>query len=146
MNAMQRSRGFTLIELMVVAIVIGILGAVAFPNYVSYLVNSRRAVAQGDLLSAASAMERHFTATGAYTGAAAGTTFPTNSPSDGGTAHYTLSFPVAVTATTFTIRATPVAGSRQARDGFLQINHQGIKSWDQNANGAIDAGENTWKK
>ncbi len=43
-----RSTGFTLIELMMVVVIIGILGAVAVPNYRSYVVESR--IAEGYIL------------------------------------------------------------------------------------------------
>jgi type IV pilus assembly protein PilE len=59
---MQRKRqgGFSLIELMVVVIVLGLLLAIAIPNYTGYLERSRRSDARGALLEIASAQERFF--------------------------------------------------------------------------------------
>lgn len=149
MNKSQASRGYTLIELMIVVVVIAILAAIAYPAYTGYAIRAHRAVAQGDLVSAASDMERRFTLTGSYVGATIGnastSTFRPNSPSDGSTVQYTLSFPVAVTATAFTIRATPVPGISQAVDGYLEINQLGVKRWDRNNDGdTADTGEDNW--
>ena len=68
MMSPKRMRGFTLIELMIAIVIIGILAAVAYPGYQNSVRKSRRATAQGDLMAFAALMERSFTATNTYLG------------------------------------------------------------------------------
>lgn len=51
---MRRHAGFTLIELMVTVVVIGILAAIAYPSYVAYIVKANRAAAKSFLLEVSS--------------------------------------------------------------------------------------------
>ncbi len=48
-------RGFTLIELMIVIAIIGILAAIAIPQFSAYRARSYNAAAQADLRNAATA-------------------------------------------------------------------------------------------
>lgn len=143
---MRSTRGFTLIELMMAVAIVAMLASIALPGYTQYVVRSRRAAAQGDLVSASSAMERHFTVAGRYTGAAAGTTFPDRSPAQDGDAMYRISIQ-SLTPTTFTLRAQPIAGGSQARDGAMEIDQLDARAWDRNSDGDfLDPNERSWNR
>lgn len=145
-------RGFTLVELMIVVAIMAILVTIAYPSYKQHMMKARRADAEGALLGFANAMERYFTEKGTYTGAAAGgastgapasTVYPSQAPLDSSTKYYNLTINAA-TATTYTLRATPIAGSAQDGDGFLQVDQTGTRAWDKNNDGSIGATEDTW--
>ena len=61
MTAKQHSRGFTLIELMIVVAIIAILAAIAYPSYQNHVIKTRRGAAAACALEAAQFMERFYT-------------------------------------------------------------------------------------
>lgn len=133
-NKRARSKGFTLIELMIVIAILGILAAIAIPSYQDSVRRAKRADAQGALMGLANAMERHFTANNTFLGAGspdtgAPTIFSTQVPVDGGTAYYNLTISAA-TASSYTLTAT--ATGSQAGDGNFTLSNTGAKTWNGN--------------
>jgi len=65
----KRERGFTLIELMIVIAIIGILAAIAIPQFAAYRVRAFNATAQSDLRNMITAQEAYYADKQIYVGA-----------------------------------------------------------------------------
>ena len=126
-HAARSSRGFTLIELMVVVIIATLLLSIAVPSYMSQIRQSRRTEAKTAILDLAGREERFLTTnpTG-YTITAASLGYAAL-PTAIGSGYYTLSVcvvatggaacaPSALAGPAYTIIATPVVGQSQAKD------------------------------
>lgn len=127
---MRNVKGFTLIEIMIAMAILGILMAISYPSYISHIQKSRRETAKADLLASAQLLERFYAINYTYSGASAGSggTISASSPSSG-TAFYTIGLSD-LTATSYTLSATPISGGPQASDkcGTLSIDQAGNKS------------------
>ncbi|MGE6608183.1 type IV pilin protein [Halomonas sp. NPDC076908] len=82
-SSLNGQRGFTLIELMIVVVIIGIIASIAYPSYTRYVQKSVRTDAHAGLMQAASELERCYTRTYSY----ANCDFPNTSPES----RYTIS-------------------------------------------------------
>lgn len=102
-------KGFTLIELMVVITVLGILLAIAVPNYFQYVREARRAEAQSQMMEIRLGMERWRANNSTYSGTVSDSGFT------GSNDYYTYTI-TNTGASTYTINATAVTGKSQVND------------------------------
>ena len=121
---MKRTRGITLLELLVTMVVIGVLASLAWPSYQSWMTKGRRSEAIGHLLSAQLKQEALRVTSGAYS---------TDFSQLGGdlTDHYTYS--TSVSGSTYTLTAQPKSTSPQRFDTgctSLTINQSDTKTPD----------------
>ena len=106
-----QSKGFTLIEVMIVVAIIGILAAIALPNYTEYVKRGKAVEATTTLADLKVKMEQFYQDNKTYVGT------PWCTPSvSAAVKYFTYSCTVDPTATAYTITATPVAG--QGIDDF----------------------------
>ena len=127
-----RRRGFTLIEVLTVVVVVGLLAAVAYPSYSSQIVKSRRADAKQALVELAQKLERFYTENSTFVGASLGSSGIYGTTSAGG--YYSLAISTQ-TASGYTITATPTG--MQAGDAC------GSFGYDQAGNKTVSGGSLT---
>jgi type IV pilus assembly protein PilE len=134
MKLKRMQGGLTLIELVVVALIVGILAAVAIPSYRNYVIRSQRADAKEALLALSTQLEKHYLQCNDYgeTLAAAPDCAAREvqglDTSENG--WYDLAI-VAPDATGFTVTATAVAGENQGRDSECQsfsVTDRGVRT------------------
>lgn len=121
---MRAEKGFTLIELMITVIVIGILAAIAIPAYQNYVRRSACEDAKGVMVGAANVMERFRAQNNTYTGAALGAYAA--SPIDGSKKQMGIQIS-ASTATTYTLTGTPRNDGLLNGKGTLTLTSAGAK-------------------
>jgi len=127
LDSSATQRGFTLIELMITIVVLGILVGIALPSYQNSVRKSHRTAAQGEMFTIADRMQQYLLTSRAY-------------PADLATLGYSVPADVAeryscsLTSVdnsgvpSFTISCVPT--SAQAADSFstLTLNNLGAKS------------------
>jgi type IV pilus assembly protein PilE len=120
---MIKPRGFTLIELMIVLVVVAILAAIAYPSYRESIKRGNRRAAQSVMMEIVNREHQYFIANRAY--------------ADTATLNYTLPQEVSLHYThAITLDAGPPPGftvtftatGPQASDGDLSVNSLGVKT------------------
>lgn len=120
----SRSKGFTLIEVMIVVAIIGLLAAIAYPAYTSYVERGLQREAQGQIMELATALEGYRTKNFTYTGA----TVAALAPELSANVNYGVQLNIAATGLTYRIVATP--RGRMAGSDTLTWASDGTASWE----------------
>jgi type IV pilus assembly protein PilE len=120
-----REAGFTLMELIIAMVIIGIIAAIAIPNYSEYILRGYRSSAQAFIADVASRQAQFFLdrRTYATTVAALNMAAPADITNRYNIAIATVAGPPAA----FTVTATPTGSQTTDRCGAMTIDQSGTK-------------------
>lgn len=131
-------RGFTLLEVMITVVIVGILATVALPSYRDYILRGQLVNAHNSLTTLRANMERHFQDNRDYRTVGAFTTPCAAVPA---VANFTVTCPAAsLTATAYTAQAV---GTGPTAGFTFTINQQGTRSTTAAPSGWIPGGAST---
>jgi type IV pilus assembly protein PilE len=130
----RKHKGFTLVELLIVVVIIGILATIGIPSYRDYVRRSNRSAAKAVLLQNVQFLERSRTSSNSYAlksdgGAMDVNALPTRQAPADGDAKYDIALNN-LAAGTYTLVAVPVVGGPMDDDpcGQLSINELGVRA------------------
>ena len=143
----ENTRGFTLVELMVAVAIIAIISAVAVPLYLDQSQQSYLAEVQKDLLLCAQGLERLASTSWSYADGVDGTNdIAANICIPDSEVAGRYNFTLVADETSFQITATPVVNSIVDELGFLRVDQTGLREWDDDDDGTIQADERNWDR
>lgn len=144
---MQLSRGFTLIELMIVIAIIALLAAIAYPNYQAYTLKAGRSDGHAKLTQIMQAQERSYSQNQTYTanlgtGGLAFSGIAANAPVISDEGRYSIAAQVCAAGTPLTqcVQLVATATGPQQADtqcGNLSLDSLGRKNI--SGNGTVDS-------
>ncbi len=132
-NMQKDEQGVTLIELLIVVVIVGILAAVAYPNYRDHVTRAKRTEAKAALLQIATNQERHYLNNNRYTSDLTDLGFSVTSDHLTDSEAYIVNV-TAADANSYTAQAVyQEGGAEDARCNTFTINATGDKTSSPNA-------------
>ena len=124
-----KSRGITLLELMVVVVIIGILAAVSYPSYRDFAARAKRNEAKAALLQVATNQERFYLNNNTYTNDMTNLGFPVSNNFKTETESYVISIAAGANAISYTANAVyQLGGTESTKCNSFSINGTGTKA------------------
>ena len=122
----RRADGFTLIELMIVVVIVGILAAIAYPAYQQHVREGKRADAHAALLRIATLEEKFFSNNNTYTTVATVLGYAAN-PAISNDRYWAVSITSVNPTTSFTLTAQPNAPHVDPNCTTITLNSAGLR-------------------
>lgn len=122
------SRGFTLVEVMIVVAILGVLASIAYPSYQRYVLKTKRTDMMVEMTNIASQIESRKLAQGSYSAITdkIQTDLAGDYPKQGAAMYEVTIAPIPLTSQ-WKITATPKQTNQMSSDGTLSLDYQTIR-------------------
>ena len=119
--------GFTLIELMIVVIIVGVLAAIAYPSYIQYTREAKRSDAHAALLRIATLEEKFFSNNNGYTTSTTVLGYAAD-PAASNEGHWAISIVSANLASSYTLTAVPAGNHADQNCPSITLTSAGLRN------------------
>lgn len=125
----MKSKGFTLIELMIVVAIIAILAMITYPSYQEYVKRTKRVEAQTELLGIGQKLASYKLANGSFYGASLSNIYGRNTINKSGSDTYNLNLSSTTNNPTHTWTLTATPTGSQVSNGAMVLDSNGRQCW-----------------
>lgn len=120
-----KQKGFTLVELLIAVVIIGILAAVGYPMYTAQVERTNRSTVQGQMMAAATALETYKSQNFSYKNA----TLANLAGKLNTNKFYAASLTIGADNQSYDLLVTPKSGTIMDGSGALKLDEEGQTCW-----------------